>query len=90
MARCVILFFQYCPLRYGFSCNLDSKFCLHGAGGIYVNDNFINSGGNLSVSGSSAENGGAVPRSSSRVFGRILRWRVGSGGSTPWSEITKH
>ena len=52
-----------------------TKFCLHAAGGIYVEQSFTNSGGKIEVSNSSAEeNGGAVLRSSSWVFGRNLRW----------------
>ena len=55
--------------------SLDTKFCLHAAGGIYVQQSFANSGGKIEVSNSSAEErGGAVLRSSSCVFGRILRW----------------
>ena len=47
----------------------------HRAGGIYVNDNFANSGGNIKISGSSAKrNGGAMLRSSSGVFATFLRW----------------
>jgi len=57
------------------SWNQDTKFCLHAAGGIYVNANFEHSGGKIEVSNSSAEQGGgAVLRSSSWVFGGILRW----------------
>ena len=56
------------------SWNLDTKFCLHAAGGICVAKSFTNSG-EIQISGSSAEkDGGAVRRSSSWVFGRILRW----------------
>ena len=39
MARCAILFFQYCPLRYSFSCNLDSKFCLQATGVLHSKQN---------------------------------------------------
>ena len=61
--------------KCSFSSNLDTKFCLHAAGGIYVEHNFSNSGGRIEVSNSSADwSGGAVLRSSSWVFGRILRW----------------
>ena len=61
MARCAILFFQYCPLRYGFSCNLDSQFCLFATGGIYVKQSFTNVGGEIQISGSLAEyEGGPV------------------------------
>ena len=66
-------FFQYCPVQYSFSWNLDSKFCLHAAGGIYVEQSFTNSGGKIQISGSSAKNGGAVLRCSSWVFGTILK-----------------
>ena len=56
------------------SWNLDTKFFLHAAGGMFVIDNFIHSGGKIQISGSSAkEYGGAVLRSTSGVFGRILR-----------------
>ena len=62
-------------VQYGFSCNPDTKFCLHAAGGIYVNANFQHYGGKIEVSNSSAEQiGGAVLRSSCGVFGTILRW----------------
>ena len=61
--------------KYSFSWNLDTKFCLHAAGGIYVNNNFEQLEGKIEISGSSANHdGGAVLRSSSWVFGRILRW----------------
>jgi len=73
--RVVQFFFPICPVQYSFSWNLDTKFCLHAAGGIYVEHNFTHSGGRVDISGSSAEsNGGAVLRSSSWVFGRIWRW----------------
>ena len=64
MARCGVLFFTICLM---FS-------PVHVAGGIYVEQSFANSGGKVDISGSSAEHGGAVLRSSSGVFGRILRW----------------
>ena len=57
-----------------FQLDLDTKFCLHVAGGIYVEQSFAISGGTVDISGSSAFDGGAVLRSSSGVFGRILRW----------------
>ena len=60
--------------KCSFSWNLDTKFCLHPAGGIHVYDNFEHSGGNTEVSNSSAKRGGAVLMSSCCVFGRILRW----------------
>ena len=64
-----------CPVQYSFSWNLGTKFCLHAAGGIFVQESFTNSGGEIEISGSLAEeNGGAVLRSSSGVFGGILRW----------------
>ena len=47
--------FPICLVLCSFGGSLDTKFCLHAAGGIYVNDNFIHSGGNLSISGSSGE-----------------------------------
>ena len=75
MARCAVLYFQYVQSKCSFSCNLDTKFCLHATGGIYVGKSFTNSEGKIEVSDSSAaEHGGAVLRSSSWVFGRILRW----------------
>ena len=64
-----------CPVQYSFSCNLDTKFCLHATGGIYANENFEHSGGKIQISGSSAKRcGGAVLRSSSWVFGTFMRW----------------
>ena len=57
------------------SCNLDSKFCLHAAGGIYVHRNFIHSGGNLSISGSSADWAGAV---FGRVWDGCRLWEINS------------
>ena len=76
------------PVQNSFSCNLDTKFFLHAAGGIYVNDNFVHSGGNLSISGSLADwHGGAVLRSSSGVFGGILRWRSTPGWDKAWLPI---
>ena len=67
--------FPKCLVKRSFGGSLDTKFCLHAAGGIYVLESFTNSGGEIQISGSSAdENGGAVLRSSSGVFGRILRW----------------
>ena len=51
--------------KCSFSWNLDTKFCLHAAGGIFVEDNFNNTGGNIKISNSSAEKlGGAVLSSS--------------------------
>ena len=71
----VQFFLPICLVQYSFSCILDTKFCLHAAGGIFVNENFEHSGGKIEVSGSSAKkNGGAVLRSSSGVFGTFLRW----------------
>ena len=55
------------------SWNQDTKFCLHAAGGISVGQNFINSGGEIEIARSRASFGGAVLRSTSGVFGRILR-----------------
>ena len=53
-------------VQCSFSCVLDIKFCLHAAGGIYVNVNFTHSGGRVDISGSSAKyDGGALLRSSS-------------------------
>ena len=64
LLQCGPLCSFFLPIRlvqYSFSCILDTKFCLHAAGGIYVNENFEHSGGKIEVSNSSAEqNGGAV------------------------------
>ena len=90
MASCAVLFFQYCPVQCSFSWNLDTKFCLHAAGGIYVDCNFANSRGNIKISNSSAEYGGVVLRSSSLGLWRDFEMAVGSGRSTPWSEIEKN
>ena len=61
-----MVIFPPCLVQYCFSWNMDSKFCLHAAGGIFVDHNFANSGGNIKISGSSAkEYGGVVLRSSS-------------------------
>ena len=74
--KCVPLcssIFPICPVQYSFGWNPDTQFCLHAAGGIYVNANFEHSGGKIEVSNSSAgTDGGAVIRSSSWVFGGIL------------------
>ena len=70
----VQLYFPKCLVKRSFGGSLDTKFCLHAAGGICVFHNFANSGGKIEISGSSSESGGAVLRSSSGVFGRILRW----------------
>ena len=76
------------PIQYSFSWNPDTKFCLHAAGGIYVNENFEQLEGKIGISGSSAKyNGGAVLRSPSWVF--LFEMAVGSGRSTPWSEDRK-
>ena len=64
-----------CLVQHSFSCNLDTKFCFHAAGGIFVEHSFKHLGGKIEVSNSSAaEHGGAVLRSSAWVFGTILRW----------------
>ena len=77
--------------QHSFSCTLDTKFCLHAAGGIYVYDNFANSGGNIKISGSSAkERGGAVLRSSSWGLWHDFEMAVGSGRSTLGSEMGKN
>ena len=58
------------------SWNLDTKFCLHAAGGIFVHDKFEHLGGNIQISGSSAKRGGAVLRNSSGVFAMAVgSWR---------------
>ena len=72
-----------------FSWNLDTKFCLHAAGGICVHNNFNNTGGNIKISTSSAEKfGGAVLRSFSGVW-HDFEMAVGSVRSTPGSENRK-
>ena len=69
-----IYIFPICLVQYSFGWNPDTKFCLHPAGGIAVVHNFTNSG-EIQISGSSAhKDGGVVLRSSSWVFGTILRW----------------
>ena len=77
--------------KCSFSWNLDTKFCLHAVGGIFVEQSFTNSGGNLSISGSSAkEYGGAVLRSSSLGLWHDFEMAVGSGRSTLGSENRKN
>jgi len=79
-----------CPVQHSDSWNLDTKFCLHAAGGIFVDDNFEHSAGKIEISGTSAqENGGAVLRSSSWGLCQDFEMAVGSVRSTPWSEIEK-
>ena len=76
--------------KCSFSWNLDTKFCLHAAGGIYVEKSFANSGGEIQISASSAkEYGGAVLRSSSLGLWQDFEMTVGSGRSTLGSEIEK-
>ena len=65
--------FPPCVVQYSFSSSLDTKFCLHAAGGINVYHNFQHLGGSVEISNSSADSGGAVLRSSSWVFGTILK-----------------
>ena len=72
--RAVIFIFPICPVQCSDSCNPDTKLCLNAAGGIYVYVNFEHLAGTIQIAGSSSKNGGAVLRSSSGVFGRILRW----------------
>ena len=58
--------FPKCLVNGSFSWNLDTKFCLRAAGGIFVYDKFEHLGGNIKISGSSAKGrGGAMLRSSS-------------------------
>ena len=79
-----------CLVQYSFSCILDTKFCLHAAGGIYVQQSFTNSGGEIQISGSSADlDGGAVLRSSSSGLWQDFEMAVGSVRSTPGSENRK-
>ena len=80
--------FPKCLVKRSFGGSLDTKFCLHAAGGICVAHDFTNSGGKIEISGSSSESGGAVLRSSSGVFGTI-EMAVGSRRSTLGSEIRK-
>ena len=78
-------------IRYSFSWNLDTKFCLHAAGGIYVEESFTNSGGSIKISGSSAkEYGGAVLMSSSWGLWQDFAMAAGSGRSTLGSEMEKN
>ena len=66
----VHFFFPICPMPKGVSVE-----SLHAAGGIFVSDTFEHLEGKIEISGSSAwTHGGAVLRSSSGVFGAILRW----------------
>ena len=68
MAYCAVLFFQYVQSECSFTRNLNTKFCLHTAGGIYVLHNFANSGGKIDVAGSSTEYvGGGLWEINSRV-----------------------
>ena len=85
-----VSFFQHVQSKCSFSWNLETKFCLHAAGGIYVEHNFANSGGEIKISGSSkTERGGAVLRSFSLGLWHDFEMAVGSGRSTPGSEIQK-
>ena len=43
--------FPQCVVQCSFSCDLDSKFCLHAAGGIYVEHNFAHLEGNIKFQG---------------------------------------
>ena len=55
-----------------------------------MKQSFANSGGHLSISGSSAKRyGGVVLRSSSLGLWQDFEMAVGSVRSTPWSEIEK-
>ena len=91
MARCVVLFFKHVQSKCSFSWNLDTKFCLHATGGIYVNESFEHLAGTIQISGSSAKNnGGAVLRSSSWGLWQDFEMAVGSGRSTLGSEIEEN
>ena len=79
---------QYLHFWDSFSWNLDTKFCLHDAGGICVHNSFTNSEGEIQISGSSAYSGGAVLRSFSRVC-QNFEMAVGSVRSTLGSENRK-
>ena len=66
VARCAVLSFPICLVLCSCSWNLDTKFCLHAAGAIYVDGNFEHLEGKIKISGSSAKkHGGGVLRSSS-------------------------
>ena len=76
--------------QHSFSCTLDTKFCLHAAGGIYAPQKSFNLGGNIKISNSSAQKyGGAVLRSSSWGLWQDFEMAVGSGRSTLGSENRK-
>ena len=82
--------FPICLFLCSFSCNLDTKFCLHATGGIYVEEKFTNSRGKIQISGSWANDaGGAVLGSSSWGLRHDFEMAVGSGRSTLGSEIEK-
>ena len=67
--------FPICLVLCSFGGSLDTKFCLHAAGGIYVRQSFTNSRGKIQISGSRANKvGGAVLGSFCGVLGTILRW----------------
>ena len=90
VARCAILFLPIFSDQRSFSFSLDTKFCLHAAGGIYVKQSFTNAGGKIQISGSLAKlHGGAVLRSSSWGLWHDFEMAVGSVRFTPWSENRK-
>ena len=64
--------------KCSFSWNLETKFCLHAAGGIYVMHSFKHLGGKIDIAGSSAQkNGGAVLRISSLGLWQDFEMGVG-------------
>ena len=82
--------FPICLVLCSFGGSLDTKFCLHAAGGIFVRQNFTNSEGNIKISKLSAnQDGGAVLRSSSWGLWQDFEMAVGSGRSTLGSENRK-
>ena len=72
--------FQYVESKGSFSWNLDTKFCLHSAGGIYVKQSFTNSGKIQITESSAQQSGGAVLRISSWGLWHDFGMAVGSLG----------
>ena len=91
VARCAGLFFRYFQTSaVSVAIWIPSSASTPQVGfSVYVKTS-SNSRGKIEISASSAKyNGGAMLRSSSGVFGTILRWLVGSGRSTLGSENRK-